>query len=353
MKQFKYNFLIFIFLAFTIGCVDKDPDEQITDNQSYKNQKGVFILNEGNFMQGNGSISFCPFKNDSVENDIFYAANQIPTGDVIQSMVVFNNEAWIVANNSGKVEVVDLATFKLKSSITGFRSPRYLLPISNERAFLSDLYSSQIYVINLELKQVIDSMEVPKPVERMLLLGNRVFMLNWTAYGGYANNTLLVADPITTSVIDSLRLTKEPNSLVADKNGKLWVLCSGGFMHEEPAALYRINPQSMLIEQLMVFQGEQSSPSQLCCNALGDTLYYLNKDVYRMPIDAEQLPTQAFVKASNNLFYGLGVNPLNSDVYVSDAIDYQQKGLVYRYNAKGALVYKIKAGIIPASFIFN
>lgn len=72
-----------------------------------------------------------------------------------------------------------------------------------------------------------------------------------------------------------------------------------------------------------------------------------------MPIDAEQLPTQAFVKASNNLFYGLGVNPLNSDVYVSDAIDYQQKGLVYRYNAKGALVYKIKAGIIPASFIFN
>jgi DNA-binding beta-propeller fold protein YncE len=348
---FKLLFLISLWL--TVGCTDPDGEEQNTDQLTFKNQKGVFVLNEGNFMQGNGSISFCPLKNDSIVNDIFYSANQLPTGDVIQSMVILANEAWIVANNSGKVEVVDLATFKQKASISGFSSPRYLLPVSDDVIYLSDLYTPQVYILNLKTRQVLDSIAVQKPVERMLKIGSKVFMLNWTSYGGYTNNTLLVINTQTHTVVDSLIIAKEPNSMVVDKEGKLWVLCSGGFLHEEPAALVRIDPEALSIEKTMVFQDMDASPSQLCINAMADTLYFLNKDVFRMQFAEGLLPELPFVKATHNLFYGLGVCPSNSHVYVSDAIDYQQNGLVYRYSPKGELIYKIKAGIIPASFIFN
>lgn len=348
---FKLLFLLSLWLM--VGCTDPDSEEPNTDQLTFKDQKGVFVLNEGNFMQGNGSISFCPLKNDSIVNDIFYSANQLPTGDVIQSMLLLATEAWIVANNSGKIEVVDLATFKQKSSITGFSSPRYLLPVSDDLVYLSDLYTPKVYILSLQTKQVLDSIAVQKPVEKMLKIGNKVFMLNWTSYGGYANNTLLVVNTQTHTVVDSLKVTKEPNSMLIDKDGKLWVLCSGGFMHEEPATLLKINPENLNIEKTLVFRATQATPSQLCKNALGDTLYFLNKDVFRMQIGESALPQLPFINASNKLFYGLGVCPSNSHVYISDAIDYQQNGIVYRYSPKGELIYKIKAGIIPASFVFN
>ncbi|MEZ5068343.1 MAG: hypothetical protein R2847_07535 [Bacteroidia bacterium] len=42
-------------------------------------------------------------------------------------------------------------------------------------------------------------------------------------------------------------------------------------------------------------------------------------------------PVDAFINGSANLFYGL-VHPLLNEVYVADAVDYIQQGVVYRYN---------------------
>jgi hypothetical protein len=51
--------------------------------------------------------------------------------------------------------------------------------------------------------------------------------------------------------------------------------------------------------------------------------------------------------------YGLGVNPYNGDVYISDAYDYIRKGRVVGLNAGGdSMKYSFFSGIIPASFVF-
>ena len=36
--------------------------------------------------------------------------------------------------------------------------------------------------------------------------------------------------------------------------------------------------------------------------------------------------------------------------YVADAIDYQQKGIVYRYSPEGELLDEFRVGIIPGAF---
>jgi len=45
-----------------------------------------------------------------------------------------------------------------------------------------------------------------------------------------------------------------------------------------------------------------------------------------------------FVPYQNTLYYGLTVNPFNSEVYVADAIDYVQDGVILRYSPEGELL---------------
>ena len=43
----------------------------------------------------------------------------------------------------------------------------------------------------------------------------------------------------------------------------------------------------------------------------------------------------------------------NGDVYVADAIDYQQQGIVYRYTADGDAVDEFYAGVTPGAFCWK
>ena len=59
---------------------------------------------------------------------MFFQTNGTPLGDVVQSITQFNNNAYVVVNNSNKIEVIDITNFSSIATITGFTSPRYFLP---------------------------------------------------------------------------------------------------------------------------------------------------------------------------------------------------------------------------------
>lgn len=57
MKYYPVSIIAFIFLL--ASCIKNDPDPvNEFDGPLYLKGEGVFIVNEGNFMAGNGSISF-------------------------------------------------------------------------------------------------------------------------------------------------------------------------------------------------------------------------------------------------------------------------------------------------------
>jgi hypothetical protein len=75
--------------------------------------------------------------------------------------------------------------------------------------------------------------------------------------------------------------------------------------------------------------------------------------VFQFPISLTNLPANALITQGNKLYYGLGVNPKDYSIYVSDAIDYVQKSKVEIYKPNGSFIANFNAGIISNGFMFE
>ena len=76
-----------------------------------------------------------------------------------------------------------------------------------------------------------------------------------------------------------------------------------------------------------------------------------------MSIDATSLPAEPFIvpiiALGRCIYYALGVAPETGEIYVGDAIDYQQRSIIYRYSANGELLDTYTAGIIAGDFCWK
>lgn len=355
MKNFQLLLLITFVLAF-VSC-KKEPPE----TKEYLEDEGVFICNEGNFMNGNASLSFLNTKTKTINNQVFFNANNFPLGDVCQSMVIYGNYGFIVMNNSGKIMVINTKTFKHIATINGLISPRYIEIISATKAYVTDYNSGSISIFNPANFQQTGSINIGSTTEAICKQGNDVFVSSWSF-----NNKVFKINSLTNQVEDSLTLVIQPNSMLIDKNNMLWVLSDGGFEGSpygwEKAAITKINPQTFEIEQVFEFSDKNCSPTKLCLNVTKDTLYYLNggwgetasqSGVCKMSIYDDALPSDVFIPQGGRLFYALAIHPSNGIIYVSDAVDYVQKGWIYRYNINGVLIDSFKVDIGPGNFCFK
>ena len=318
--------------------------------------RGVFIMCEGNFMYGNASLSYYDPESRTVENEIFARANGMKLGDVAQSMIVRDSIGWVVVNNSGVIYAINTRTFKEVGRITGFTSPRYIHFLSDEKAYVTQLWDPRIYIINPRKFEITGYVETDMDfkngsTEQMVQYGKYVFTNCW-AY----QNRILVIDSEKDEVCDEIRVGIQPTSLIIDKNNKIWTVTDGGYEgspygHEAPA-LYRIDAATRRIEKKFRFN-VADSPSEITLNGTRDTLYLIKNDIWRMPVDAERFPLRPFIPFKNTIFYGLAVDPETSEVYVADAIDYVQPGVVLRYSPQGKLTDQFKVGIIPGAFCWK
>lgn len=339
----KYFLLIFILPALFTSC-KKEPDPVVPATPNYSG--GVFITCEGVFMNGNAALSFYSFGTDEVNADVFSAVNSSPLGDICQSMYLQNGKAYVVVNNSGKVEVIDADHYNRIATISGLQSPRYFLPVDASHAFVTDLFANAVSVIDLQTNTIAYQIPLNGWTEELANVNGKIYVTN------ESSNYVYLIDPAGTQVSDSISLSYGSNSLRTDANGKVWVLCGGDAFSSVPGALHRINPVTRTVEASFPFPAGQS-PWKLRMNPAGDTLYYLNSDVYRMSINDSSLPSTAFITAGSSSFYGLDIDPNTNVIYLADAIDFSQNGIVSRYRPDGTLVNQFHVGIAPGGFGFK
>lgn len=345
IKNMNKKTVCLLFPVIFIACVKDRPNTTNSSQVQLSGAKKVYVVNEGGFTNGNASISlFDPFNNQVIE-DIYYTQNASTVGDVAQSLSFVNGSYYIVVNNSDKILVCD-NQFKKVAQIKGLGSPRYLLPITNQKAYVSDYQSNAISVVDLNLKVKTASIPCSGWTEKMVLVYNKAFVTNVTRQYIYVVNT------VSDLIFDSVLVGIDAASIVMDKQDKIWVLSAGDKKQSILARLSRINPLTNQIEISFSFNNGDA-PRNLCLNKTKDTLYFLNNDVYRMAISEINLPSSSFINKGNKNFYGLGVNPNDYNIYAADALDYSQKSNIYIFDSYGNEKSVFKAGINANGFYFE
>ena len=348
-------------LAITVlSSCKKDNIDDIYVAGNYED--GYFVTNEGNFGTGNGSISFVD-EYGAVENDVFASINSFALGDVVQSMNIINDNAYILVNGSSKIEVASVDSMIHVASIEGgfLQSPRYILQVDENKAYVSDWgggFGGTIVVIDLDSNIQTGIIYNGSSPEGLVKSGDKVF----TADGGYgwsgSSPRVSVINTITNTIESTIDVGDVPRSIQVDENGNVWVLCEGATNYDPtwsyienhtPGQLIRINGITAQIEEIFVFADSTQHPSNLVINDAGTTLYFSNgSSVYTFDVTDTALPTTALI---NKSFYGLGVH--GGYVYGTNAVDYTQSGWSYKYTTEGAIIDSVQVGIIPGGYCFN
>lgn len=335
-------FISFIIFVIAMAC---KPDKPISKSLTLSSNN-ILIGCEGNFTWGNASASIYFEDKDSVWNDAFFQINNEKLGDVLQSASILNDKVFMVMNNSNRVIVSNSKTLKKEDEISGLQSPRYIIDALNGKYYVSDLYANAISIIDQSTLEKTGSIPCIGWTEEMLCVNDKVYVCNMKSKYLYVVNTS------TNSIIDSLDIGYGSGAIVVDKYQKIWITTTGNSTMSILGSLLCINISTSHPSIEKQFNFSSGSPKNLEINKDGDQLFFVNGDIYKMSTDAGSLVSESFIQADSRNIYSIGIDPLNNDIYIADAKDYVQSGVVYRYDQSGQLKSQFNAGIIPTCFLF-
>ena len=340
-----------ILLAFLLAGCQKDPNS-VKDKKEVKSV-GAFIINEGNFMKANGSLSFYSFKDSTVQNNIFQTVNKRPLGDVPNSMTVWDTLGFIVVNNSNKIEVIGLHSWKSVKTIemAGAPSPRNLAVVNDSKAYVTNLMANNVAVIDLKTLSLTNTtIAVGANPEEILVYDKKAYVAN-SGFG--SGNTVSVIDVNTDKVVNTIKVGDNPTGLMLDDDEEINVLCTGRW----PAwgdttdtgtngGIFVIDTDKGKVVDSIKVTGH---PSEITYagNDLG--FFLLNGSVVSFSTGSNKILNNTFIQG---FFYSVEADPVSQQLFVLDAKDYQSNGDLLVYDLNGQLLKQAMVGIIPGAVTF-
>ncbi len=342
----KKIFILFTIALFAISSCDKAPNLPQINALPDSSGHGVFIINEGNYTQGNAELSFLDLGLNQKFDNVFFQANNRKLGDVFQSMNIINGKAYLVINNSSKIEIINPKTFKSIGTITGLRSPRYIIKTSTNKAYVSDIYDNHIFVVDLSNNQILKKIPLWGWVEEMISINGKTYATN------LRGSSINIIDENTNQIIDSIETPFAPKNILKDASNNLWVLCGDANASNKKHFIVKIDLETKQITKQFEIKTPQTNANKLRVNAIGNNLFWIDEGVFKMNINDSILPPNPIIDKQQRIFYGLAIDPKYHEIMVSDAKDFNSNSDVYRYDFNGQLLGKFTAGKITSDFYF-
>lgn len=212
--------IIFATFLLVVGC-------DVTDDNDGNGTAGrVFVANQGNFSDANGSVSVFNPENDAAQPSAISGL-----GSIVQSVAAVGGRLYVMANSANRIDVFDLETLDQIAQIDSVVSPRYLLA-DGSIAYVTALYGGVgqfdgglVTVIDLESHTKLDEIAVGDNPEGLALVGPRLYVANHGFGGG---RTVNVIDTGTRAVIDTMDVDCDgPRFLAVDDENDVFVFCTG------------------------------------------------------------------------------------------------------------------------------
>ena len=365
-----------LLLCSLTGC-RKDPEIVPPDTEHLAHPEnteivGFYLLNEGNMGSNKSTLDYYDYTTGTYQRNIFGAAN--PTvvkelGDVGNDIKIYGSRMYAVINCSNKIEVMEAATAKRIGQInipncryiafhgryayvTSYAGPVELNPQYEQLGYVAKVDTATL--------QVVARCLVGFQPDELAIVDNKIYVAN---SGGYMfpnyENTVSVIDINSFTEIKRIEVAINLHRLRADKHGKLWVSSRGDYYHT-PSRLYIIDTRTDRLTDSV-----DIAVSNLFLD--GDSLYiysvewsYItmsNEITYGIvDVTTQQVLTHNFITdgtdKSIKIPYGIAVNPITKDIYVTDAKNYVSPGTLYCFDQQGRKKWSVRTGDIPAHFVF-
>jgi len=346
-------------LTLPTGCSsDDDEVEVITEVLEGVQTKGnVLIVSQGN--QGNkvaGELDLYSVAYDSVFTSLFADVNQSALGYTPENAAILGNSLYVAVFDENLLQVVDKQTLRLEASVA----------VDAPQCVASD--GSYVYVAQnngyvkrfSDYNAAADSLYVgPNPMG-LAVSGNYVYCTvsdsyNWS--GGYANGKRVAKIARSGfSIEKEIAVGVNPNTIVADGTGNLFLVCSGNFA-DIPSRVWKITSTDEASEVadgafitarngiVYVIKSESDYSEWPKVTTVNSYAAY-SADGSQQSFDVADGPAAPI---------GIFADPHSERIYITaDAAagDYSSPGRLYVCNGSGRVLSQKRTGVHPYSLVF-
>ncbi len=333
--------------------------------------KGFYLLNEGNMGSNKATLDFFDYTTGTYHRNIYAEINPNvikELGDVGNDIRIYGSKMYAVINVSNKIEVLDAKTAKRIKTIN-LENCRYIT-FKNGKAYATSYAGPVSIDPNAPLGKVVEidtaSLTIQRTAvvgyqpEEMEIIGNQLFVAN---SGGYRfpnyDKTVSIVD--LSSFVETKKIDVAINlhRIRKDNYGDLYVTSRGDY-YTVPSSLFLLDAATGTVKKNF-----HISVSDM--TIVNDKLYYFgnefnyNTHSYSKKFGIIDIKTEEVI--SNTMIdqqyadaiktpYGIAVNLITEDIYLTDARNYVSTGFVYCFDKNGHFKWKTEGGNIPAHFTF-
>jgi hypothetical protein len=339
-----------ISIAILTSCIE---DPITPSKKGYAN--GNLIVCEGSFQTNSGEVSYI---GDTTITSLFQTVNKRPLGDIAQSLTIVGDQAFIVVNNSQKIEVVNKETFESIGTIKGLSYPRSITSVDDQTILVTNgngYGGDYIYVIDVNLLEKVDSIKADFGPEKILVADNKVWVCNSGQYA--SNKTVSVFDANTYDSLTTIEVGDLPIDMTLDNDGMLWVMCKGRTDYDpvtyaatiiSNTKLVKIDVSSYAVSTVIEMDHQlETYSSNVLASSDDGTIYYTDDAVYSVSKGAT-----TGTKLIDGFFYFVDVNPTNGNIWVGNTTDLTQH-TVEIYSNDGSMIADYNTAKFPNSVIFQ
>ncbi len=348
------------------------PEEVEVTLPEYTSLQGFYLLNEGNMNSNKATLDYYNFRTGRYTRNVFAFANpNVPKemGDVGNDLGIYGSKLYAVINCSNKIDVMDKNTVKKIGQIdipncryikfyggyayvTSYAGPVELSPEYTQRGYVAKIDTATL--------QVVDKCLVGFQPDELDIVNGKIYVAN---SGGYMvpnyENTVSVIDIDTFTEDSRIEIAINLQCCKADSRGMLW-LSSRGDYYDNQSRLYVYDTRHQRLAKTLDLR-----VSNMWLD--GDSLYVIGAQFSYVTMNyettyaiintltMEQVSSKFITDGTDAVIvmpYGIAVNPITKDIYVTDASSYVDAGRLYCFSSDGIKKWDVRTGDIPAHFVF-
>ncbi len=349
-----------IFITTSLITLNACTKTETTPAQPY--DEGLFVINGGNFLDNNGSLTLLQRDNKTASYDIFMKENTRSFAGGITDYTEIDEKGIVLVDNStdGKdgVEIVNAHTFKTIATIKGeIDNPQKAVKAGTNKAYITcwDTFNPDysyktgfVAVLDLTTNKITKKIPVDKGASAIVVIGTNAYVGNVGS-----QKTIKVIDTQKDEVSATIEIGANPSNFVLDATNRIWMTAG--------KEIVLFNPTTKTIEsKLKAGTHTQKSPANLSISKDKKTLYYTYNfydaaDGYKLKgeINSIDIASGTAKVFANRAFAALNFDDEGNQIYTSLIPSYKQAGYIFRYLANGSIVDSVKTEIGPIGFYFK